>query len=97
MEVGMQGKKLFVGNLSHCVAAAEEAEQLRILFSDFGEVEGVNIIKGKRYGFVEMSSQSEALKAKKELNDYVFNGSTLTVNEVRPSRGRQGRGGRRRR
>ena len=91
----MQGKRLFVGNLSHCVTAAEEAEQLRVLFSDYGQVEGVNIVKGKRYGFVEMSSRSEAERAKKELNDYQFNGSLLTVNEVRPSRRRQSRGYRR--
>jgi len=86
----MRGKKLFVGNLSHCVAAAEETEQLRKLFSDYGAVEGVNIVKGKRYGFVEMSSPSEAEKAKRELNDFEFNGSSLTVNEVRPSKRRPG-------
>ena len=91
----MQGRKLFVGNLSHCVTAAEETEQLRQLFSNFGDVEGVNIIKGKRYGFVEMSSRSEAEVARKELNDYEFNGCPLRVNEVRSSRQRQGRGFRR--
>ncbi len=91
----MQGKKLFVGNLSHCVAAAEETEQLRELFSNYGDVEEVNIVKGKRYGFVEMSSQSAAEKARKALNEYQFNGSPLRVNEVRPSRRGQGRGYRR--
>jgi hypothetical protein len=39
MEIGMQGRKLFVGNLSHCVTAAEEAEQLRALFANYGGVE----------------------------------------------------------
>ena len=91
----MQGKKLFVGNLSHCVTAAEETEQLRQLFSNYGDVAGVNIIKGKRYGFVEMSTRSEAEEARKELSDYEFNGCPLTVNEVRSSRQRQGRGYRR--
>jgi RNA recognition motif-containing protein len=95
MEIGMQGRKLFVGNLSHCVTAAEEAEQLRALFADYGDVEEVNVLKGKRYGFVEMSSRSEAEKAKKELNDYPFNGCLLRVNEVRPPGRRQGRGYRR--
>ena len=80
----MQGKKLFVGNLSHCVSVAEETEQLKELFSRFGEVSGINIIKGKRYGFVELSSRSEAEKAKSELNEYEFNGCRLKVNEVRP-------------
>ena len=87
----MQGRKLFVGNLSHCVTAAEEAEQLRALFANYGGVEQVNVLKGKRYGFVEMSSRLEAEKAKKELNDYPFNGCLLKVNEVRPSRPKQQR------
>jgi RNA recognition motif-containing protein len=95
MEIGMQGRKLFVGNLSHCVTAAEEAEQLRALFANYGDVEEVNVLKGKRYGFVEMSSRSEAEKAKKELNDYRFNGCLLRVNEVRPPGRRPGRGYRR--
>lgn len=86
----MQGKKLFVGNLSHCVAVREEAEQLRKLFSRYGEVEGVNIVKGKRYGFVEMSRRSEAEIAKKALNEYEFNGCYLRVNEVRPPKRRWG-------
>ena len=91
----MQGKKLFVGNLSHCVSVTEETEQLKELFSRYGEIEEVNIVKGKRYGFVAMSSRSEAEKAKKDLNEYEFNGCRLRVNEVRPSRARQGYGHRR--
>ncbi len=94
-EFRMQGKKLFVGNLSHSVAAAEETEQLKELFSNYGHVVDVNIIKGKRFGFVEMSSRLEAEEAKKELNDQLFNGCSLTVNELRPPRRRQGRGYRR--
>jgi RNA recognition motif-containing protein len=91
----MQGKKLFVGNLSHSVTVAEETEQLKELFSKYGQVVNVNIVKGKRFGFVEMSSRSEAEEAKKGLNDFVFNGCSLRVNEVRRSTGRQGRGYRR--
>jgi RNA recognition motif-containing protein len=78
----MQNRKLFVGNLSHCVSISEETEQLKELFSFYGKVNEVNIIKGKRYGFVELSSRSEAQKAKKELNEYEFNGCRLKVNEV---------------
>ena len=84
----MQGKKLFVGNLSHCVSVTEEVEQLKELFSRYGEIEDVNIIKGKRYGFVAMSNRFDAEKAKNALNEYEFNGCSLRVNEVRPSRQR---------
>jgi len=80
----MQGKKLFVGNLSHCVSLTEETEQLKELFSSYGDVMHVNVIKGKRFGFVEMSSPLEAERAKQELNGSEFKGCTLTVNEVRP-------------
>ena len=79
----MQGKKLFVGNLSHCVSLTEETEQLKELFSSYGDVMHVNVIKGKRFGFVEMSSPLEAERAKQKLNDYEFNGCHLKVNEVR--------------
>ncbi len=84
----MQGKKLFVGNLSHSVGATEEAEQLKELFSSCGDVKHVNVIKGKRFGFVEMSSALEAERAKQEFNGSEFKGCTLTVNEVR-HRGRR--------
>ncbi|MBW2107384.1 MAG: RNA-binding protein [Deltaproteobacteria bacterium] len=93
----MQNRKLFVGNLSHCVAAAEEAEQLKELFSGYGDVMHVNVIKGKRFGFVEMSSASEAKRAKQELDDYEFNGCHIKVNEIRPPRRGYGFGRRRNR
>ncbi len=79
----MDGRKLYVGNLSHSVAATEEAEQLKELFSSYGHVKNVNIINGKRFGFVEMSNSSEANTAKRELNGAEFKGCTLTVNDVR--------------
>ena len=59
----MQGKKLFVGNLSHCVSVTEETEQLKKLFANYGKVQEVKVLKGRRYGFVKMSSPSEAKKA----------------------------------
>jgi len=93
----MQGKKLFVGNLSHCVSVSQETEQLKELFSRYGDIDGVNIVKGKRYGFVAMSNRAEADVAKKELNEYEFNGCCLKVNEVRPSGEGPRYGGRRKR
>jgi RNA recognition motif-containing protein len=79
---------------------------LEELFSQYGEVKEVNIIEGKGFGFVEMSSQAEAEKAKEALDGSEFKERTLRVDEARPrenrprsnygpSRGRQ-RGGYRR-
>ncbi len=88
----MQGSKLYVGNLSYSVTD----EELKELFGKHGEVKGVNIIEGKGFGFVEMSKQEEAEKAKDALNETDFKGRTLRVDEARPPRSReQNRGYRR--
>jgi len=87
----MQGSKLYVGNLSYSVTD----EELKELFSNHGEVKEVNIIEGKGFGFVEMSSQAEAEKAKEALNNSEFKGRTLRVDEARPPRRRENRGYRR--
>jgi RNA recognition motif-containing protein len=83
----MQGRKLFVGNLDYAVTR-EELEQL---FSQHGEVRDVNVIEGKGFAFIEMSNQSEAEKAKKELNEFFFKGRTLRVDEAKPRGGKDRR------
>jgi RNA recognition motif-containing protein len=83
----MQGRKLFIGNLDYAVTR-EELEQL---FSNYGEVREVNVIQGKGFGFIEMSNQSEAEAAKKELNESFFKGRTIRVDEAKPPRGREGK------
>jgi RNA recognition motif-containing protein len=83
----MQGSKLYVGNLSYSVTN----EQLEELFSNYGEVRQVNIIERKGFGFVEMSNQSEAERAKEALNGSEFKGRALRVDEARPPGSRQRR------
>ena len=83
----MQGRKLFIGNLDYAVTR----EELERLFSNYGEVREVNVIEGKGFGFIEMSNQSEAEAAKKELNESFFKGRTIRVDEAKPPRGREGR------
>jgi RNA recognition motif-containing protein len=76
-----------VGNLSHSVTNAD----LEKLFADYGDVEKVNIIEGKGFGFIEMYSRSEADRAKQALNGSELKGRILRVNEARPPRsGRRG-------
>ncbi len=87
----MQGNKLYVGNLSYSVTN----EELRELFSSYGEVKQVNIVEGRGFGFVEMSNPSEAEKAKEALNGSNYKGRTLKVDEARPPRNKEGRGYRR--
>jgi len=83
----MQGSKLYVGNLSYSVSN----EQLEELFATYGVVKQVNVIEGKGFGFVEMSSTAEAEKAKEALDAYEFQGRTLKVDEARPPRTREKR------
>jgi len=83
----MQGRKLFIGNLDYTVTR----DDLASLFSTFGEVREVSVIEGKGFGFIEMSNQSEAEAAKKELNESFFKGRTIRVDEAKPPRGREGR------
>ena len=85
----MEGSKLYVGNLSYSATI----EEIKELFSGFGEVREVKVIAGKGFGFVEMGSQTEAEKAKKELNNTQFMARTLTVDEARPQRDKPRRGG----
>lgn len=83
----MQGSKLYVGNLKYNITN----EQLEELFASYGEVKQINIIEGKGFGFVEMSSPDEAEKAKESLNGSDFEGRTIKVDEARPPRNKQRR------
>jgi RNA recognition motif-containing protein len=76
----MDGKRLYVGNLSYSVTSQELEE----LFSEYGEVASVNVIEGKGFGFVEMATSAEAEKARKELHESTFRGRTLRVDVANP-------------
>jgi RNA recognition motif-containing protein len=80
MEIQMQGSKLYIGNLSYSVTS----DELEELLSNYGEVKEVKIIEGKGFGFVEMSKQADAEKAKGELNSSDFKGRALKVDFARP-------------
>jgi len=81
----MQGSKLKESNVSYSVTN----EELKELFGNYGDVVNVNIIEGKGFGFVEMSSQVEAEKAKNALNGSDLKERTLKIDEARPPRNRQ--------
>jgi RNA recognition motif-containing protein len=87
----MKIRKLYVGNLSHSVTN----DELEELFANYGDVEKVNIIEGKGFGFVEMSSRSEAERAKQALHASEFKNRTLRVDEARPPKSRRTGGYRR--
>jgi len=87
---------IYVGNLPR--EATED--DLRKAFEAFGEVSSAKIITdkftgdSKGFGFVEMSSNSEAQSAISGLDGKDLKGSSLRVNEARPRRDdRRGGGG----
>ncbi len=89
------GRKLYVGNLPY--SATEQT--LHETFSQYGTVDSANMItdrdtgQSKGFGFVEMSSNSEAQKAIQELNGSTLEGRQIKVNEAKPKAPRGGRGG----
>ena len=80
----MAGSKLYVGNLKYSVTP----DELRNLFSSYGEVKSANVIEGKGFGFVEMASPEQAEQAKTALNGQDFNGRALKIDEAQPPRQR---------
>lgn len=86
-------KKLFVGSLSWDTTDAS----LKDFFSQAGTVVSATVItdkftgKSRGFGFVEMSTDEEAEKAKQELNNQVLDGRNITVNEARPQAPREDR------
>lgn len=78
----MQGSKLYIGNLNYSVSS----EELKQLFSQYGEVKSLNIVEGKGFGFVEMASPADAEKASAALNGSEYKGRNLRVDEARPPR-----------
>jgi RNA recognition motif-containing protein len=77
---------IYVGNLSF--EATED--EVRALFTEFGEVASVNLIsdrdsgRPKGFGFVEMPQAEQAQKAMQALNAKEYKGRPLNVNEARP-------------
>ena len=65
-------------------------EQLRDLFSQYGEVSSAKIImdkvtqRSRGFGFVEMSDDAAGRQAIASLNGNDFLGKNLVVNEARP-------------
>jgi RNA recognition motif-containing protein len=94
------GKKIFVGNLSF----GTTSKDLEELFSQAGTCESAAVItdratgQSRGFGFVEMSSASEAQKAIADFNGTDLQGRTLNVSEAKERApggggGDRGRGG----
>jgi len=85
-------RKMYIGNIPY--KATEE--DLRELFSEYGEIESLKIVQdqftgqSKGFGFIEMINEEDAKKAMSGLNEKDFMGKSLRVAEARPQQKRQG-------
>jgi cold-inducible RNA-binding protein len=88
--------KIYVGNCSFDVTE----QQLRDVFSAYGEVNTVSVItdrdtgRPRGFAFVEMSDSSAAQAAIRGVNGTDLGGRTLNVNEAKPRTDGGGGGGR---
>lgn len=83
--MNQQNQKLYVGNLNF--DATED--QVRELFSSFGDVQEVKIVmdrfsgRSRGFAFVRMATPEEAGKAKDALNGQPFQGKALVIDLAR--------------
>lgn len=75
---------IYVGQLPYSATA----EELRTIFSQFGEIASLNLItdkfsgQSKGFAFVEMPNNAEADKAIKALNKTMLQGREIKVNQA---------------
>ena len=87
---------IYVGNLERSVSE----DELKEIFSEYGEVTSVSIITDKftgesrGFGFVEMPAKAEAIEAIKQVDGHEIKGKRLIINEARPKKDRRNSGGR---
>ncbi|HEU4619790.1 MAG TPA: RNA-binding protein [Gammaproteobacteria bacterium] len=81
---------IYIGNLP--LDTAEDA--LRTLFSLYGDVESVSIVrvgstlKPRDFGFIEMRDRADAVRAARVLNGQYFHGALLHVESYDPMKRR---------
>ena len=86
---------IYVGNLPYSVTE----EDLRDLFSEFGEIISCNVIsdrytgQSKGFGFVEMADSTAAEQSIQALDGSELQGRTIKVNQAKPRPSNRGGGG----
>ncbi len=80
------GKNLYVGNLSFSTTD----NTLRDLFSQYGEIESVNLItdrytgRSRGFAFVEMATEEAAQAAMSALNGTMVDDREIKIDEAKP-------------
>lgn len=86
------GKKLFIGNLPYSATDASLTE----IFSQAGQVQSAKVVmdrmsgRSKGFGFVEMTTDAEAVASVEKFHGADYDGRTITVAEAKPQPLRMG-------
>lgn len=76
----MESHKLYIGNLKHSMTD----DELRDVFSGFGELKEVKLIRDRGFGFVTYKTLEGAERAREAMAGKEFEGRTLRVEDARP-------------
>ncbi|KAG0051782.1 hypothetical protein BGZ83_003308 [Gryganskiella cystojenkinii] len=79
--------KIYVGNLPSSISLTG----LRTLFAPFGDIEDMNLVEGKDFGFVTYAAPIGAQEALAKMNGAMIDGTLIRVNRAKiPERNRRG-------
>ncbi|KAI1321576.1 hypothetical protein EDD11_003056 [Mortierella claussenii] len=87
LDIAFYPTKIYVGNLP----ASASLTTLRTAFRPFGDIEDMNIVEGKDFGFVTYKEPEAAQKALEKMNGTTLDGTEIRVNRAKiPERNRHG-------
>ncbi|KAF9940898.1 hypothetical protein BGZ65_005806 [Modicella reniformis] len=79
--------KIYVGNLP----SSTSLTTLRTLFSPFGDIDDMNLVEGKDFGFITYVEPTSAQQALVKMNGVLLEGTYIRVNRAKiPERNRRG-------
>lgn len=76
----MFSHKIYLGNLAHSLTE----EDIVHIFSEFGEIQSVEIKTGDGFGFIRYGTLEGAQRAINAMNGKELHGRTLKVEDARP-------------
>ncbi|KAF9962999.1 hypothetical protein BGZ65_006715 [Modicella reniformis] len=87
LDIAFYPTKIYVGNLPDSVSLTS----LRVAFKPFGDIEDMNLVEGKDFGFVTYKEATAARSALEKMNGTLLEGATIRVNRAKiPERNRHG-------
>ncbi|ORY99507.1 hypothetical protein BCR41DRAFT_375472 [Lobosporangium transversale] len=87
LDIAFYPTKVYVGNLPESASLTS----LRVAFRPFGDIDDMNIVEDKDYGFVTFKEPEAAQQALEKMNGAVLEGTVIRVNRAKiPERNHHG-------